>query len=80
MNWLRSTAISLSLLIHASVGYGMLPSINTDAEAIDQGRGTDIVFVEQGVRDRRAGQTRRCHGNDRDIRGRPSSAAAAVAS
>jgi periplasmic protein TonB len=49
MNWLRSTAISLSLLIHASVGYGMLPSINTDAEAIDQGRGTDIVFVEQGV-------------------------------
>lgn len=50
MNWLRSTAISLSLLIHASVGYEMLPSLqNTNADALDQGHGTDIVFVEQGV-------------------------------
>jgi protein TonB len=50
MSWLRSTAISLSLLIHGSVGYEMLPSLqNTNAEALDQGHGTDIVFVEQGV-------------------------------
>ena len=50
MNWLRSTAISLSLLIHASVGYEMLPDLqNANTEAIDQGHGTDIVFVEQGV-------------------------------
>jgi protein TonB len=50
MNWLRSTAISLSLLIHASVGYEMLPSLqNTNNEAIDQGHGTDIVLVEQGI-------------------------------
>jgi protein TonB len=50
MNWLRSTAILLSLLIHGSIGYAMLPSFApVNPDAIDLGKGMDIVLVEQGI-------------------------------
>jgi protein TonB len=50
MSLLRLTAILFSLLIHASIGYQVLPSLQkTTSEALDQGHGTDIVLVEQGV-------------------------------
>jgi len=50
MNALRATAILLSLLIHATIGYGMLPAWqNSNADALDLGKGTDIVLVQQGI-------------------------------
>ena len=50
MSWLRLTAICVSVLIHASVGYEMLPSLQKfSADALDLGKGTDIVLVEQGI-------------------------------
>lgn len=50
MNVLRATAILLSLLIHGTIGYGMLPSLQrADTEALDLGQGTDIVLVQQGI-------------------------------
>lgn len=50
MNVLRATAILLSLLIHGSIGYGMLPDLqNSNIEALDLGKGTDIVLVQQGI-------------------------------
>lgn len=50
MNWLRWTAIILSVLVHGSIGYAMLPSLQrTDPQALDAGKGTDIVLVEQGI-------------------------------
>jgi periplasmic protein TonB len=50
MSFVRLTAVVLSLLVHASIGYTMLPSRErTTAEALDLGHGTDIVLVEQGV-------------------------------
>lgn len=50
MNWLRSTAILLSVLIHASLGYAMLPSLSeVNSEALDLGKGMDIVLVQQGI-------------------------------
>ena len=50
MSFVRLTAVVLSLLVHASIGYTMLPSLErTTAEALDLGHGTDIVLVEQGV-------------------------------
>lgn len=50
MNLLRSTAVVLSLLIHGSIGYAMLPAFQqTNSEALDLGKGMDIVLVEQGI-------------------------------
>jgi periplasmic protein TonB len=50
MNWLRWTAIVLSVLVHGSIGYAMLPTLQqTNTQAIDIGKGTDIVLVEQGI-------------------------------
>jgi protein TonB len=50
MNWLRWTAIVLSVLVHGSIGYAMLPSLQeTNSQALDMGKGTDIVLVEQGI-------------------------------
>ena len=50
MNGLRATAILLSLLIHGTIGYAMLPSLQrADTEALDLGQGTDIVLVQQGI-------------------------------
>jgi protein TonB len=50
MNWLRWTAIVLSVIVHGSIGYAMLPTLQkTDTQAIDMGKGTDIVLVEQGI-------------------------------
>jgi periplasmic protein TonB len=50
MNVLRATAILLSLLIHGTIGYSMLPSLQrADTEALDLGQGTDIVLVQQGI-------------------------------
>ena len=50
MNALRATAIVLSLLIHGTIGYAMLPSLeNTDIHALDMGKGMDVVLVEQGI-------------------------------
>jgi len=57
MSWLRVSAIIISLLIHASLGYAMLPKLQeaqTD-DVVDAGKGTDIVLVEQGIAD--AGQS-----------------------
>ena len=50
MSFVRLSAVVLSLMVHASIGYTMLPSLErTTAEALDLGHGTDIVLVEQGV-------------------------------
>lgn len=50
MNLLRSTAIALSLLIHGSIGYAMLPALQrSDSEVIDLGKGTDIILVQGGT-------------------------------
>jgi protein TonB len=50
MSGLRIIAIVLSVLVHASLGYAMLPSLDkTNSEALDLGNGTDIVLVEQGI-------------------------------
>jgi protein TonB len=40
----------MSVLIHASVGYNMLPSLQkSSTDALDLGKGTDIFLVEQGI-------------------------------
>lgn len=50
MNLLRLIAIGLSVLVHASIGFAMLPSLQkSHAEALDLGKGTDIVLVQQGL-------------------------------
>lgn len=50
MNWLRAIAILLSVLIHGSIGYAMWPHLQqSDSQALDMGKGTDIVLVEQGI-------------------------------
>lgn len=50
MTWLRMIAVVLSVLIHGSIGYAMLPALrDTNSEALDMGKGTDIVLVEQGI-------------------------------
>jgi periplasmic protein TonB len=52
MNVLRATAILLSLLIHGTIGYAMLPHLQqADTQALDLGEGTDIVLVQQGIVD-----------------------------
>lgn len=50
MTWLRLIAIVLSVLVHGSIGYAMLPAFqDTNSMALDVGKGTDIVLVEQGI-------------------------------
>lgn len=49
MNWLQLSAIVLSLLIHGSIAYAMIPSTDRPEMALDIGEGTDIVLVEQGI-------------------------------
>jgi protein TonB len=50
MTWLRLIAIVLSVLVHGSIGYAMLPAFHdTNSMALDLGKGTDIVLVEQGI-------------------------------
>ena len=50
MSRLRLIAISMSVLIHASIGYIMLPSLQkSNADALNLGHGIDIVLVEQGI-------------------------------
>jgi protein TonB len=40
----------MSVLIHASIGYIMLPSLQkSNADALNLGHGIDIVLVEQGI-------------------------------
>lgn len=47
---LRTIAIALSLMIHASVGYAMFVSHEPPSEAaFDAGTGSDSIFVEQGI-------------------------------
>ena len=50
MTKLRSIAIAISLMIHASIGYAMLPAfLQSNVEAIDLGKGDDVILVEQGI-------------------------------
>jgi protein TonB len=50
MTSLRSIAIALSLVAHASFGYAMLPrSDASELAAFDAGTGNDTIFVEQGI-------------------------------
>lgn len=50
MIWLRLTAVLFTVLIHGSLCYAMLPALQrTDPNALDLGKGTDIVLVEQGI-------------------------------
>jgi protein TonB len=50
MTWLRLIAIFLSVLVHGSIGYAMLPAFQqANSQALDMGKGTDIVLVEQGI-------------------------------
>jgi periplasmic protein TonB len=47
---LRTLAIVLSLGVHASLGYAMLPKqLGASVEAFDAGTGNDSIFVEQGI-------------------------------
>ncbi len=47
--YLRVAAIALSLLIHASIGYAMLPHLqDTDMQAMDVGKGMDVMLVQSG--------------------------------
>ncbi len=48
MNFVRTLAVSLSLLVHATVGYAFLPQ-RLDANALEAGAGDDVVTVEQGI-------------------------------
>ena len=50
MTSLRSIAIALSLVAHASLGYAMLPRNDTNpVDAFDTGTGNDAFSVEQGI-------------------------------
>ncbi len=45
--YLRVAAIVLSLLIHATIGYAMLPHLqNISEESIDLGKGMDVMLVQ----------------------------------
>ncbi len=47
--YLRVAAISLSLLIHATIGYAMLPHLQDVSEqSMDIGKGMDVVLVQGG--------------------------------
>jgi protein TonB len=50
MSRMRLIAISMAVLVHALIGYLMLPSLRkSGANAFDLGQGNDIVLVEQGI-------------------------------
>ena len=50
MSMLRVIAIAFSLLVHASIGLAMLPSLQkTETEALEMGTGDDAVVIEQGI-------------------------------
>ncbi len=50
MDALRATAVLLSLIVHGTIGYAMLPELqNSDIDALDLGKGMDIVLVQQGI-------------------------------
>lgn len=50
MNALRAIAVLLSVLIHGTIGYAMLPELqNSNIEALDLGKGMDVVLVQQGI-------------------------------
>ncbi len=50
MTRFRAIAIALSLMIHASLGYAMLPRSDLRvADAFDAGSGNDTIQVEQGI-------------------------------
>lgn len=45
--YLRKAAILVSVLIHGSIGYAMLPHLqDSNAEAIDLGKGMDVMLVQ----------------------------------
>src|ERR1700753_4178232 len=47
--YLRVAAVVLSLLIHASIGYAMLPHLqDTDVQAMDVGKGMDVMLMQAG--------------------------------
>jgi protein TonB len=55
---LRIAAILLSLLIHGTIGYAMLPHLqDVEVEAMDVGKGMDVELV-QGVSDPTQGATK----------------------
>ncbi|MFN0218007.1 MAG: energy transducer TonB [Hyphomicrobium sp.] len=50
MNYARTIAVVLSLLVHGSIGYAMVVrSDEPDFEALEVGSGEDVVTVEQGI-------------------------------
>ncbi|MGO4685230.1 energy transducer TonB family protein [Hyphomicrobium sp. 2TAF46] len=50
MNALRAIAVLLSVLVHGTIGYAMLPELqNSSMEALDLGKGMDVVLVQQGI-------------------------------
>ncbi|MBS0267810.1 MAG: TonB family protein [Proteobacteria bacterium] len=50
MNALRAIAVLLSVLIHGTIGYAVLPELqNSNIEALDLGKGMDVVLVQQGI-------------------------------
>lgn len=50
MNALRAIAVLLSVLVHGTIGYAMLPELqNSNIEALDLGKGMDVVLVQQGI-------------------------------
>jgi len=50
MNALRAIAVLLSVLVHGTIGYAMLPELqNSSVEALDLGKGMDVVLVQQGI-------------------------------
>ncbi|MFT3732080.1 MAG: energy transducer TonB [Hyphomicrobium sp.] len=45
--YLRIAAILLSLLVHGTIGYAMLPHLqDTDIQAMDVGKGMDVMLVQ----------------------------------
>ncbi len=50
MNAIRTLAVSLSLLVHATLGYAMLPqNLDANIDALEAGTGDDVVTIEQGI-------------------------------
>jgi len=50
MNALRAIAVLLSVVIHGTIGYAVLPELqNSNFEALDLGKGMDVVLVQQGI-------------------------------
>lgn len=50
MNALRAIAVVLSVLVHGTIAYAVLPELqNSNIEALDLGKGMDVVLVQQGI-------------------------------